>query len=276
MMMREKILRALSTDCLARPPREFDLVISCGGFFGFYVVGLDRVLKKMERQGEARVRRYAGASVGAICSVLMCCGVSNMELVEMYERLQGRRDYFVRLRDELLRLLPPDAYIRCTDRVFIHAARISWLGLRGESFSRFRDNQDLVDACMASANCPFFISPFLVYRYRGRWYLDGCFTRWLPMFHDSCHQLLVRLERVCYSWTAFFRPDDESIEGLVVKGAIEAEKFLHRDQRVRALEWYEPYRPCRKRRACRILLVILAAGFTSSALCFRRKKLQLS
>jgi len=239
--MRSKIIKAMSVEYLPDHasvlPLEFDLVISCGGFFGFYVIGIDRVLKKLERNGHFRVRRYAGSSVGAICCVLMCCGVPTTSLVEMYERLYRRSDYFLLLRKELLAILPPDAYLRCSSRVFIHATRVG-LWCRPAVFSSYADNADLVDACLASSNFPFLISPLPVFSYHGKWYIDGCFTRSLPVFNDSSRQLLVKLYRINYPWLASLFPNDDSIEGLIVKGAVEADKFLCRSLEIPVFDWF--------------------------------------
>lgn len=239
--MRSKIIKAISVECLPGHspvlPPEFDLVISCGGFFGFYVIGIDRVLKKLEKNGYCKVRRYAGSSVGAICCVLMCCGVPTTNLVEMYERLYRRPDYFLLLRKELLAVLPPDAYLRCSSRVFIHTTRVGFW-LRPVVFSSYTDNADLVDACLASSNFPFLISPLPVFSYHNEWYIDGCFTRSLPVFDDSSRQLLVKLYRINYPCIASLFPNDDSIEGLIVKGAVEAEKFLCRSIKIPVFDWF--------------------------------------
>jgi hypothetical protein len=156
----------------------------------------------------------------------------------MYERLYQKKNFFIHLRRELLELLPPEAHARCSGRVFIHTTRLSSFGFIPVVISVFQSNEDLIDACMASSNFPFFISPFLFYRYRGGLYLDGWFTRCVPTFSDSKHQLIINLNNIQYSWRSYFLPSDESIEGLIVKGAIEVEKFLCREHPISAIRWH--------------------------------------
>jgi predicted acylesterase/phospholipase RssA len=256
--MQSNILRALSLDnlhCMNPIPREFNLVISGGGFYGFYVIGIDKIIKKMRHHS---IRCYSGSSVGAICSVLMCCDMKGDDIIALYERLHKKKNYFILLREELLRLLPSDAYIRCSDRVFVHATCVSWRGFRHVVFHNFTSNRDLVDACMASSNFPFLVSPHLFYSYKGQSYIDGCFTRTLPVFRsESIPQLLVKLYRVNYGLLSMFYPSDESVEGLVVKGAIESYKFLHQGIPVSTLEWYDRQYRKRKNRVRFFLLVVI-------------------
>lgn len=241
--MNSKIIRAISLDNLHNRsfgPNRFDLVISGGGFYGFFVVGIDLVLKKLEKLQDIRIQRFAGSSVGAICSIMMCCKIDSLKILDLYERLHGRMDFFFLLREELLKLLPENAYILCSDRVFIHATEIGYFGLRHAVFSQYTSNEDLIDAAMASSNCPLIINPKVFYTYKGKWYIDGCFTRALPYFSPSAgsNQLLIKLYNISYHLPYICRPLDPSIEGLVVKGAIEAEKFLNGRDNITTLEWY--------------------------------------
>jgi predicted acylesterase/phospholipase RssA len=256
--MQSNILRALSLDNLSgmRPiPPEFHLIISGGGFYGFYVIGIDKIMKKMKNHC---IRYYSGSSVGAICAVLMCCNLKGDDIIALYERLHKKQNYFMLLRKELLRLLPSDAYLKCSGRVFVHATAVSWRGLRHVVFHQFSNNTDLVDACMASSNFPFLVSPHLFYRYKGRSYIDGCFTQTLPVFSfETTPQLLVKLYRVNYGLLSMFYPSDESVEGLVVKGAIESYKFFHQGIQVSTLEWYDRRRLKRKNRIRFFLLMIV-------------------
>lgn len=273
MLIRRRIIRALSIEHLDscsynEIPCEFDLVISSGGFFGFYMVGVDKMIKRLEKQEIISIRRYSGSSVGAIASVLMCCGISTLSVVEMYERLYNQKNFFIHLRRELLQLLPPDAYERCSDRVFIHTTRLTPFGISSKVYSMFQNNEDLIDACMASSNFPFFISPFIFYRYRGGFYLDGWFTRSIPTFSDSKHQLIINLNNIQYSWRSYFLPSDESIEGLIVKGAIEVEKFLSREHPIRAIRWHTSSITSR---AYYISLVLLSCSCLPLIVCLKRQ-----
>jgi hypothetical protein len=107
--------------------------------------------------------------------------------------------------------------------------------------STYNNNIDLVDAMMASSNMPYFISPYLLYRFRGEYYIDGCFSKTLPIFQDHLHhQLLIKLYNIYYYRPYIYTPNDPSIEGLIVKGAIETDKFFSgkQIQNIKTLSWY--------------------------------------
>lgn len=271
--MNSKIIRAISLDNLQNRsfgPNRFDLVISGGGFYGFFVIGIDLVLKKLEKLHNIRIQRFAGSSVGAICSILMCCNIESLKILDLYERLHGRTDFFFLLREELLKLLPENAYFLCSGRVFIHATEIGYFGFRHAVFSQYTSNEDLIDAAMASSNCPFIINPKIFYVYKNRWYIDGCFTRALPYFSSNSHQLLIKLYNISYHLPYIYRPLDPSIEGLVVKGAIEAEKFFNGQQSITTLEWYGCCPPKKKRMGVyifgSIIIFILCIKFRQKTL----------
>lgn len=246
--MRQALWRNLSTIDLQSihptVPSEIDLVISGGGFLGYYLVGMDRVLKKLSREKIIRIVRYSGTSVGALASVAMICGIGK-EMIALYDQLQGHPDYFPKIREYFLSILPEDAHERCSGRLFICITtfHLVWNVIpcfRPMVVSSFQSKEDLVEACMASSNFPFFVSPNLFYRYRGMRCLDGCFTRNLNVFHDGARpQLLVRLIRIPYSWRSAFSPFQDLITPLIVRGALETERFLTEGgQTSGALEWH--------------------------------------
>lgn len=244
--MQAKIIRSLSIDNFIHSeyknyPSNIDMVVSVGGFYGFYMIGMDKILKKLEKEKKINIKRYSGSSVGAICSVLMACNISAHDTINIYNNLMYSKNYFEKLKSELLRLLPKDAFLLCNDRVFIHITQIGFpFILNHIVISKFNDNQDLVDAMMASSNMPLFISPKLTYKFRGKHCIDGCFSTLLPIFKDNLYdQLLIKLYKIKYYQPYVYRPIDSSIEGLIVKGAVETDKFFsgkHHD--IITLSWH--------------------------------------
>ena len=242
--MQAQILRALSIQELHEydiQPKNIDVIISVGGFYGYYMIGVDKILKKLENQGCLKIDRYAGSSVGSICSILMACNVHATEAIKIYNNLSNQKNFFLYLKRELLALLPPDAYQICTDKVYIYATRVDFFGFHQEVFKEFHSNEELIDAALASSNMPFFISPFIFYKIKNKFYIDGCFTNILPYFKDdAAEQLLVKLYKIKYCKRFSILPEDPSIEALIVKGLIETDKFLsnYAHHNVETLEWY--------------------------------------
>ena len=250
-MLRSHLLHSLSFPVCSssshkdREGMDIDVVISIGGFYGFFMIGADKILKQLERDHQIRIQRYAGSSVGAICAVCMACDISAESVLDLYESLREHPfQYFPVLRERLLNILPIDAYLRCSHRVFIHATKLCVFPLRLQHviISLFYNNEDLVDAMMASSNMPFLVSSQWTYRFRGEHYMDGCFSRCLPLFEDNKYpQLLMKLYNIQYYGPFSYAPTDPSIESLIIKGAIETERFFSKKKEgIHTLAWHIP------------------------------------
>lgn len=275
--MQTQILKALSIENLMnydyKHPTEIDVVISVGGFYGFFAIGVNKILKKLEREHKIIIKRYSGASVGAICSVLMACNVPSDIAIKIYNYLQYQDDYFDKLKNILLEILPPNAYEICSDKVFIYATHVTLFGFKKKIFSKFKNNHELIDACMASSNMPYFVSKNLFYKIKNEYYLDGCFSNLLPIFNDNINsQLLIKLYKIKYYNKYAFMPYDPSIEGLVVKGAIEMNKFLKNDENVhiKTIEWFNEKKYKKKKKLRKILLI--SSSFGLILIYFLKKK----
>lgn len=231
----------------ANIPPEIDIVVSGGGFLGYYLVGVDRILRKLRRENKLSVVRYAGTSVGSLASVAMVCDLGD-HMIPLYDSLQGNPDFFTKVREYFSSILPADAYQRCTGRVHIVISRLDYKYgfipcLVPMIVSAFENNEDLIEACMASCSVPYFVSSTLFYPYRGHLCMDGFFTRNLH-FLEGCSrpQLVVRLERIPYSWRSILTPLENMVLPLIIQGAMETELFFHQaDARVGPLEWYSPH-----------------------------------
>lgn len=245
MQIKTRILKAISCSSLVYyHPSEIDVIISVGGFYGFYVIGVSKILKKLEKENKIIIKRYSGSSVGSICSVLLACNVDPELIINLYEKLlhnnytKKSSCYFDILREELLSIIPDNAYQICTNKVYITATQVTIYGLKHIVFSKYYSNEDLIDACMASSNMPLFISPYILYKYRNCYFLDGYFSSVLPILNNNSNQLLIKLYRINYYPYYVYLPSDNSIEGLIVKGAIETDKFFKNAYHGRVLSWY--------------------------------------
>ncbi|NBN98615.1 MAG: hypothetical protein EBV19_05155, partial [Flavobacteriia bacterium] len=200
--MQAKIIRSLSIDNIIQAkyvnhPSKIDIIVSVGGFYGFFMIGIDKILKKLQKVNKIHIQRYSGSSVGAICSVLMACNIPGEVVIQIYNNLKFSKNYFAKLRSQLLEILPDNAHEICSDRVFIHMTRYRFpFRFDHVVVSTFMDKMDLVDAMMASSSMPYFINPNVIHKFRNEYFIDGCFSTMLPVFKDNTHhQLLIKLYR---------------------------------------------------------------------------------
>lgn len=151
---------------------NLDLVLPGCGLAGYYWVHLDRALAL---HGVC-VRRIYCASSGASAAVLLACGCDSVEWLHMYHMFRGSRA--VRLADvvfELLDLvLPPDAHVRCSGRVFIRVHELSpTRGLVSTTVSEYATRDMLLAYVRASMAIPFVTIRGACVECGGRFYLDG-------------------------------------------------------------------------------------------------------
>lgn len=214
---------------LGRQSREeVDIVVSGGGLRGYYVTGAAAVLATAHH---LRPVRYAGASAGAWCATFMACGLDTAEWVATFARTQRHLEDGMKILDAYrcfaTDILPDDAHVRCSGRVFISVSVLGWTGLRNVIVSEFDSREDLIEACIASSNIPFITSNGLGARFRGNITFDGGPTNNTPVFTDGKRrQIVFNLGAVPYSLKTTLSPTDPCIEALVLRGAIEMEKFV--------------------------------------------------
>lgn len=104
-------------------------------------------------------------------------------------------------------IIPEDAYIRCSGRLFISITEVTPFGCKNWIVSEFTSNRDLFEACLASSTIPFVSERWGMRKYRGKWVIDGGVTNNSPVFQDSLHrQLVFRLTEVDYSWWLMTNP----------------------------------------------------------------------
>lgn len=229
-MLTKSILTNISSSDLSfhKNYDEIDIVIGGGGFNGFYVLGFNKIIKKLENKGHLKVARYAGTSVGAICSVLIVCQISDDAILQLYEKIKNVKEYFINLKTHLQNILPENAYILCSNKVFISLTTFPFL--QNHIVSVYNSNDELIDACMASSCMPLLITNRLYYRFKDKYYLDGFLSRNLIHFNDNAReQIIIQPHKIEYHFFNKFLPLDSSIAGLIVKGAIDAENFFTKD-----------------------------------------------
>lgn len=168
--------------------------------FFFWEIG---VLKYVAENFNMRQIEMIGVSAGALCSVLIACGVNPDRAVREAFRLSVENDIWNRpgglagiwgalIRQWLDELLPSDADLRCSGCVSIIATEVPTLRLR--CLNNFKSREDLINACMASVHIPFFLDGNPSYSYRGKQYVDG--SLW-DFISGSNSNLLTRDGEAC-------------------------------------------------------------------------------
>ena len=71
---------------------EIDLVISGGGFKGYFMCGAAHVLTKELAKRNMRINRIGGTSAGAWAGLFICCGFTASHWMETYFACKDRPD----------------------------------------------------------------------------------------------------------------------------------------------------------------------------------------
>jgi hypothetical protein len=173
--------------------------------------------------------------------------------------------------------MPEDAHIRCSGKVFVSITVVDLSkgpgALTNKIVSQFASRDDLMDACMASSCIPYVSDDGIGRRFRGEYVLDGGVINNVPHFNDhKRRQIAIRLSKVSHRVCLFvshvaattvlnahdthhthhtrapqvnyptfvsFTPVDPCVEALVVRGALEARRFLSGIDSCTSLEWVE-------------------------------------
>ena len=132
-------------------PRLFDLVVEGNGPQVVYVIGLYDVLKKLQKTGDITISHYHGSGLASIVLVCLCSNMEKQQIINFFKNMFQNitNDYW---KKELLRILPPDAYRTCSNRVFI--STLGGFFSKPIVFSTFQSNRDIVDACSISVLKP--------------------------------------------------------------------------------------------------------------------------
>jgi hypothetical protein len=214
------------------PVAEIDLVISGGGLKGFFMCGAAHVLRKELAKRNIEINRIAGTSAGAWAGLFIMCGFSTHNWVESYYVLSDRpnetiHDVFTLMLPWLKKVLPENAYLLCSGRLFISITVITRYGLVNRLVSEFTSNDDLLQCCLASSTLPYLTESGGCRVFRGDYVVDGGLTNNIPVFVDGRRrQLVFRLFNVEYPWRLLVNAQDTCIDALIVRGAMLMARFL--------------------------------------------------
>uniref|UniRef100_A0A5K3EPG1 PNPLA domain-containing protein n=2 Tax=Mesocestoides corti TaxID=53468 RepID=A0A5K3EPG1_MESCO len=171
-----------------RSSLHYNLSFAGCGFLGVYHVGVISCIRRFAPQLYLN-RPVSGASSGAIAAAFLVCDVDLMSCTRYLMGLINKsREYRLGafdprfkiteyIQEGLERLLPSDAHILCSGRLFISITRQS----SGENVvvSNFKDRNDLIRAILCSSFIPVF-GGFIAPTYQGDYFIDGAMSDNLP------------------------------------------------------------------------------------------------
>ena len=138
-------------------------------------------------------------------------------------------------------VLPPDAYKRCSGRLFITLTKMNNLKLVPVVVSDFSSNEELFEACVASSCVPKVTQKGIGSFFKGEKCFDGLFSNNIPVFIDKVRpQLVFDLGKIPISLQTLVKPTDPCIEAMAVSGALQTARFLEGrrgDPRMEPLSW---------------------------------------
>ncbi|XP_028404793.1 1-acylglycerol-3-phosphate O-acyltransferase Pnpla3-like [Dendronephthya gigantea] len=178
----------------SKETKSLSLTFSGCGFLGIYHVGVASALKDRAPKLLEKIENFGGASAGALAAGSLLCGISLSESLQFTLRLAEHARRFSigpfhprfqltnTIRKVFNRMIPVDAYKRCSGKLHISLTRCSdWQNV---VVSEFRSNDDLVDALVASAHVPIY-SGVMPPMFRGEYYVDGGISNNLPQHFDG-------------------------------------------------------------------------------------------
>lgn len=162
------------------------------GFLGVYHIGVASCIKEYAPQ--LLLNTVSGASIGALTGATLICNNSlgdftSALLAIVYELRKHAFGAFnplinvtSMLRSTLQKVVPDDAYKRCSGRLFISVTRVS--DGANVIISEFKSNDDLIAALVASTFVPVF-SGFIPPKVGEHRYVDGGFSNNLPILDEN-------------------------------------------------------------------------------------------
>ncbi|KAL8606865.1 hypothetical protein ACOMHN_036503 [Nucella lapillus] len=159
------------------------------GFLGIYHIGAAACLSEHVPHLLENAR-FCGASAGALIASCLICGVPMDQCVDFTLRLAASSGQYplggwepniniqAILRHSIEQVLPPDAHMLCSRRLFISITSISkW---KNQIISTFNTRKELIDVLMCSAYVPAF-SSYTMPQFAGEYVVDGGLSDNLPV-----------------------------------------------------------------------------------------------
>lgn len=235
-----------------RQEEVIDVLFSSGGLRGFYLFGIAQYLHCLLKQNKLSIRRFGGASVGAVAAALMACRVDPdyvlNKAAEIYLECKNNNLGLVCFAKMLMNdAVPENGHDLCNGRLFITLRKAPcsiydtfMKGLDPILVSEFSSREDLINTILCSCSAPFLIlgGRETSVEWRGIRCLDGLTPIMFPYLPYNLNDIDGELPPVQtlyidliklvphYSIYHTVTPKDDSMLPLVVRGIKDAEKFF--------------------------------------------------
>lgn len=225
------IIDKMDVSDLYFPTKEFDIVFTGGGLKGYYNFGAAEIIKKMINNNQIKIRHYIGVSVGAYVAVFLLLGISIHTIRNVYEFARcnkKKHDLNKIILKACDKLLPDDVHEICNGKVKIMVSELTIKGMVPVIVDHFESKEHLLKVLHATSFIPFFTSNNTNgVDIDGRTFYDGAFTNNLPInLNNDIPKLVFITSKVEYTNSYMFKILDRCPELLILRGAIEMEKFI--------------------------------------------------
>jgi hypothetical protein len=210
---------------------EFHLVLSGGGFKGYYSSGIAHIINKIGIID--KIKSIRGTSCGALNAVYIACEIDIYKSIHTYDLALSKIDNYSDLLECIYfvndYILPPNAHEICNNKkVEIVTSKVSGLKIEKVIFNNFKSKSHLLDCLSASICIPFFINKKYPYAVKidDDYYIDGGFVSNTPIKDTEDLQLIIYNCYVDYPIMHTLSITDPNIENIIFKGALDMVKFI--------------------------------------------------
>jgi len=212
------------------PTKEFDCILSGGGFKGYYLFGAAQILKKMIKNKQIKIRKYIGVSIGAIVSVFLLSDIPIHIIRNIYEFARHNNKYDLNqiTIKACQKILPENIHELCNNKIKILVSELTFKGMVPVYIEKFNSKEHLLKVIQATCYIPYLTSTTISgVKIDDKIYYDGAFTNNVPIIkNNDIPQLVFHTRNVEYKKWYMFNTKDKCPELLILRGAIEMERFI--------------------------------------------------
>lgn len=157
------------------------LVITPGGFYGYYMLGITRYIKTHFNLDDYV---YSGSSAGAWCALFLCLKDNKNITMLLFQLISGMQEtlsstsmyeFLFEMKRKVLELTKDSDYD--FERLHIGVLQYENYELKTTIYTGFTSLEDAVNCCISSSNIPFLTGEFS-HTYQGSMAIDGVFAKY--------------------------------------------------------------------------------------------------